>query len=285
MTKGFVKELSIVVIFGGVLLSAEVSALAIANSALIFHDVTITPGAGSVQFTGPWILEAQASANNSLGESDADFNSTTGPGLAIATAAVTWASASSAAADPPPTPPYLDIGAGAVANANIPGQTGGSASALGRGTVRRDDPFLPSFFEITGGTAGDPVRVTFSVLIDYALGVQTDQSGILAEAEVIFGEELFGNDVGFVSLNSFDRLFRIGPNDRQAEAKTNLLLSTTLDLYYGTAYTLLLEADAEVRVVNVPEPATLWLMALALPILYRTTRHARGAQDSKREPP
>lgn len=272
MTKCIVKDLCNFVIFAGVLFSAEVSATAIAFSGLIFHDVTITPAAGSVLFTGPWILEAQGSANNSLGQFDDDSDSTTGPGLVIATAAVTWANASSAAADPPPTPPYLDIAAGTLADANIPGQIDASAIALGRGTVRRDDPFLPSFFEITGGTAGDPVSVNFSVLIDYALDVQTDQYGILAEAEAIFGEELFGDDVRMVLVNSFDRLLRIGPDDHQSAGAINLLLSNTLDLHYGTFYSLLLEADAEVRVINAPEPATVWLMILALPLLYRSRR-------------
>lgn len=236
-------------------------ATAIAHAELSFHDLGITPAVGTVQFTGPWILQAQSSANNSLGEFDAGFDEKDGPGQASTGAAVIWASAGAAAADPAPTPPFLDIGAAAVADGNIPGADIGSAIAQGRGTVRRDreEPSPPattppaSFFEITGGNAGDPVSVTFSVLINYALSVTTDQYGVLAEAEAIFGQELFGQDVGFVVVNTFNDLLSIGPNDHQEAGATGLLLTNTLGLHYGVRYSLLNEADAEIRVVNIPE--------------------------------
>lgn len=233
-------------------------ATAIAHSQLIFHDVGITPSAGTVQFTGPWILQAQASANNSLGEFDSHFNEMDGPGTVTAGAAVTWASASGIASDPPPTPPYLDIGASATADGNIPGMIDGSTIAQGRGTVRRDrdEPVPPetippaSYFEIVGGNPGDPVSVTFSVLIDYGIQLFTDQYGVLAEGEAIFGQELYGVDVGFVLVNWFDRFASIGPNSFWTEGATDLLLTNTLQLTYGTRYALLNEADAEIRVVN-----------------------------------
>lgn len=251
-------------------------ATAIAHSDLVFHDLAITPSAGTVQFTGPWILQAQASANNSLGEFDSAYDEKDGPGTASASAAVTWASASGVATDPVPTPPYLDISGGGVADGHIPGMITGSAIAQGRGTVRRDrqDPPPMSYFQILGGTAGDPVSVTFDVLIDYGLLLETDQYGVLAEAEAIFGQELFGDDVGFLLVNSLDRFVSIGPNDFHQEGATNLLLSNIVELHYGTVYSLLNEADAEIRVVNVPEPATLWLLALAIPLLHRKNRFA-----------
>lgn len=247
-------------------------ATAIAHSTLSFHDISITPDAGSVLFTGPWLLQAQASTDNSLGEFDSNFDETYGPNTAIAGAAVTYANSSGLATDPAPTPPYLDISGNGTADANIPGQITASASALGRGTARLDDPFLPTYFEIFGGTPGDSVSVTFDVLIDYGLDVTTDQYGQLAEAEAIFGEELYGDDVGFVFVNGFNDILSIGPNQHLTAGATNLLLSRTLDLQYGILYTLLLEADAEVRILNVPEPAALWLMTLALPFLRRTRR-------------
>ena len=240
-------------------------AMAMAHADLTFHDLAITPSAGTVQFTGPWILQAHANANFS-GPPDIAMN---GPGTAGLAATGTWTSASGTATDPAPTPPYLDVRAGATADGNIPDAVSGSATAEGRGTVRRDDPTLPSFFQVTGGTAGDPVSVSFSVLIDYGLNVTTDQNGLLAEARAIFGQELFGDDVGFVFVNGFNDLLSIGPNDHQVAGATSLLLTNTLDLHYGTLYTLLNEADAEIEVANVPEPDTFWLIASALPILYR----------------
>ena len=279
MTK--VKSLCAFVISGVLLVPPEVLSSVIAHSEISYHDVGITPTAGSVLFTGPWILEAQAGADNSLGEIDSRYADVVGPGLAAASDAVTWASSSGDTADPEPTPPYLDITGSGVADGDITGQTNASAESFGLSTVSRDDPFLPSYFEITGGEPGGPVSVTFSVLIDYALSVTTDQYGVLAEAEAIFSQELFGDDVGFVLFNTFDQLLSIGPNEHQEDANTNRLLSYTLDLQYGTLYTLLLEADAEARVVNanVPEPAIQWLMALTLPVLYRATRRGRDAPN------
>ena len=245
------------------------SATAIAHSSLDFKELSITPSAGFVQFTGPWILQAQASANNSLGQFASDAEEKDGPATASANAAVLWASANGVATDPAPTPPYLDIFGGAVADGHIPGMITGSAIAQGRGTVRRDreDPPPMSYFQILGGTAGDPVSVLFDVLINYGLLLQTDQYGVLAEAEAIFGQELFGEDVGLLLVNSFSRYWIIGPNEFHQEGATNLLLSNTIDLHYGTVYTLLNEADAEIRVVNVPEPSTLWLLTFVVPFL------------------
>jgi hypothetical protein len=246
-------------------------ATAIAHSDLTFHDLTIAPSAGSVQFTGPWILQAQASASNSLGQSAAPpLVQLDGPGTANTSAVVPWANANGIATDPAPTPPYLDVSGSAIANGNILGQVTGSAVAQGRGTVRRDRNDLPkSYFQIFGGTAQDTVSVTFNVLVDYGLKLQTDQYGVLAEAEAIFGQELFGQDVGLVFLNGLDQYWAIGPNDSYQDGATNLLLSTTVDLHYSTTYTLLNEGDAEIRVFNVPEPATLWLLALGLPLVPR----------------
>ena len=253
-------------------------ATAIAHSDLSFHDLAITPAAGTVQFTGPWLLQAQASANNSLGEFDSDYVENDGPATVGVSAAVTWASASGIATDPAPTSPYLDVPGNAVADGNIPGQTTGSAIAQGRGTDRRDSQDPPMrFFQILGGTTGNPVSVTFDVLIDYSLQVQTDQYGELAEAEAIFGQEIFGQDIGFVSINGFSQLLSIGPNDFLQDSAVNQLLSNTIELQYGVVYTLLNEADAEIRVSNVPEPSTRWmlifgLLTLVVPLLARKNR-------------
>jgi hypothetical protein len=254
----------------GSLGASPAQATAIAHSDLIFHDLAITPSTGTVQFMGPWILQAHAIANNSLGEFAAPPGvNIDGPGTAGVSAAVTWASATGVASDPAPTPPHLDIFGGAIADGNIPGQITGSAIAQGRGTARRDRTAPPpqSYFQILGGTPGDPVSVAFDVFIDYELLLLTDQYGVLAEAEAIFGQELFGEDVGFVLVNWLDQYWSIGPNDSYQEKATNLLLSNTIELRYGTVYSLLNEGDAEVRVINVPEPATLWLLPLGLSLL------------------
>ena len=250
--------------------ATSASATAIAHADLTFHDLSITPSAGTLEFTGPWVLQAHASADNSLGESEYPLDATSdGPGTAANNASVTWASAQGVATDPAPTPPYLDVSGTALADGNIPGMVTGSAFANGRATVRRDGT---SYFQILGGPDGDPVDVTFDVLIDYGLNLQTDQYGQLAEAEAVFAQELFGEDVGFLLVNWLDQYWAIGPNDSYADGATNLLLTNTVQLRYGTVYTLLNEGDAEIRVYNVPEPSTLWLSAFVVPLLARKYR-------------
>lgn len=245
--------------------ASPAGATAIAHSDLAFHDLAITPAAGTVQFTGPWLLQAQASANNSLGEFDSDYAEKDGPATVGVSAVVTWARS-------------RGMTSSADADGNIPGKTPGSAIAQGRGTDRRDSQDPPMrFFQILGGTAGNPVSVTFDVLIDYSLHVQTDKYGELAEAEAIFGQEIFGQDIGFVSVNSFSQILTVGPNGFGQDSAVNQLLSNTIELQYGAVYTMLNEADAEIRVSNVPEPSTLWLLTfglltLAVPLLARKNR-------------
>ncbi len=248
-------------------------ATAIAHADLTFHDLAITPSAGTVQFTGPWILQAHAHADNSLGQSASPLDDTlNGPDTATNSAFVTWATPQGAqgmATDPAPTPPYLDVSGAAVADGNIPGMITGSAYAQGRSTVLRDanDPVAMSYFQILGGPTGAPVDVTFDVLIDYALNLQTDQYGQFAEAAAAFDQELYGQDVGFVVVNWLVKDQSIGPMDSHQEGASDLLLTNTIQLQYGTAYTLLNGADAEMQVYNAPEPSTLWLLALVVPLL------------------
>ena len=73
--------------------------------------------------------------------------------------------------------------------------------------------------------------------------------------------------MGFVVVNWLVKDQSIGPMDSHQEGASDLLLTNTIQLQYGTAYTLLNEADAEMQVYNAPEPSTLWLFALVVPLL------------------
>lgn len=267
-------------------------ATAIAQASLGFHDLGITPSLGTVAFTGPWELQAHALANNSLGEFDSPPDVIlTGPGAATNSATVTWAGANAQATDPAPTPPYLDAGANAAASGHIPGSIDGSAIAQGQGT-------LLNSFMIEAGTQAGPVSVTFSVLVDYTLAVTTDQNGVLAEAEAVFSQLLlgdFGNGFETVVVNTLApdlndpnldpnrrTYLLIGPSDQDQAGKTNLLLTNTLILQYGVPYLLLNQADAEIRVVNIPEldmatgaaPLVMvWLVALWRPAATARRKH------------
>src|SRR5262245_34691898 len=109
------------------------NATAIAHGDLAFSNLAITPAAGSVTLDGPWLFEAFAQANNSLGQINDQFNSGSSPGAVSSSVAVTWASATGAASAPNDPPDLAAIGA-ASSNVNIPGCGTAAAFSTGRGT-------------------------------------------------------------------------------------------------------------------------------------------------------
>ena len=101
---------------------------------------------------------------------------------------------------------------------------------------------------ITGGTG--TVDVAFSVDLTGNMSVFTDECGLFADTEVIFGMELDGSPVLF-----FWDFLHIGASDSDARSISETL-STTVSLEFDTNYFLYLETDSESEAAAVPEPST-----------------------------
>jgi hypothetical protein len=238
----------------------SVWATAIANSALAFSSLQITPGSGTLQLNNPWALIAFSEARNSLGELDQDFALGSSPGSVSVDSMVTWAEGHGTASAPN-DPPDLNVTGAAASSVNIPGNITGAAESLGRGTLIND-------FMITGGTG--PVNVDFSVNLAGLLRVLTDEFGVLAETEVIYGLELDGEKLLFFN----DRL-SIG-SSLAITRPVNQSLAATKTLAFDTPYSLFLEIDSESRALNIPEPPTLALLLTSLGLFRLKHRRKTG---------
>jgi len=215
----------------------DARATATASSELSFTNLAITPSAGTLVLLTNWqgAAFAQAGVNN-------QYNSGT-PSTADATGDYSVAHGEAAAL----TPLGLSVDGLGSASANVPGQTVASDAGTGRGSVS-------SSFMITGGSG--PVDVQFSATALGSVSVFTDTYGESAQAEATFALEVNQNPALFT-----DNLLSIGSNDSMSQTISDPL-TQTLTLNYNTAYPIWLEADAEVMVSNIPEPAA-WTLLLA----------------------
>jgi hypothetical protein len=229
-------------------------ALAITSSSLVISNLSIVPTAGVVS-VDPWFAEASATANNSLGQIDGqfDFSDT----LALAAAAVTFASGSSYGN-------ALDAMAGAASGVTLPGALNQAASD-GRGS-------LYTFFMILGG-AGD-VDVTFSMDVDGSQHFLTDALGSY-RSELVATLEVDGDLVLF-----WQSLLTGGPGSPDTTTPLSTTLTATRTLTFGTPYFIFIQADSESSGLNaVPEPSVLALLAaggLARAVVRRRRRNEVG---------
>ena len=221
----------------------------IANAQISLKQLQIVPSAGTLTFMEPWMAEAFAQGQNSLGELDQNFD---GPGsTASATGIVTYVAASGAG-------DANLVTAGASSLLHIPGQDLAAANGTGRGT-------LTSTFEITGGSGS--VNVQYLANVTRILTLSTDAFGLLAGGEVVFTLSRDGNDV----------LFSDDVNSVGASSSFNSTISGTQSqselLMYNTPYSLLVEVDAESQGINTsPEPATLGLTIVPLALAFGARR-------------
>jgi len=241
-----------------------VNATAIATSDIAFTNLQIIPTTGNVEFQYDWGLEAYAEAKNSLGELDQDYDFSFFGGTVAADAMVAWADGHGDASAPEfPAHPDLNVTANAASNVDCPVCDPKAASSLGRGGLWND-------FVITGGTGPGPVDVDFYVDLSGVLSVFTDECGLFAETEVIFGLELDGTPILFHR----DRI-AVGPNDSDSLLVSETLY-TTVPLEFEVPYFLYLEVDSESAGAVIPEPATLSLMLVGLGGLIIGHRKRRG---------
>jgi hypothetical protein len=235
-----------------------VKATAIANSTLSFSNLSIVPGSGSLSLDDVWLLQAFASANNSLGSNDAQFNPAFSPGTTSASAEVIGAKAN-ANATAAGAPPNLNVFGSATSSVNIPGCNPAAAFSSSFGSVSDS-------FTISGtGT----VAVQIGIDIGGMLHAMTDACGLKAMTQTIFSLQVDGNQVVFDS-----RLFDVGLLSLQ-DTVFSLHLDTTLMLDAGVTHFLLVQADSESQAqTQVVEPPTSALLLAALGALLWANRRS-----------
>jgi hypothetical protein len=252
------RVLTLVVLALAVFAPNPVKATAIANSTLNFSNLSIVPGSGSLSLDDVWLLQAFASANNSLGGNDAQFNSAFSPGTTSASAEVIWAKANGSATAAG-APPNLNVFGSATSSVNIPGCNPAAAFSSSFGN-------LSDSFSISGtGT----VAVQIGIDIGGMLHAMTDACGLKAMTQTIFSLQVDGNQVVFDS-----RLFDVGLLSLE-DAVFSVHLSTTLMLDAGVTHFLLVQADSESQAqTQVVEPPTSALLLAALGALLWLNRRS-----------
>jgi len=234
------------------LLVYPLTAGVVVNSTLSLTQLSITPGAGTLQYLPPFTATALADAHDSLGGADSNFDSQD-DAVAGATATAFLASAN-ASADAP------NKLATAASFINIP-DIDASAGSTGQGT-------LLGFFQITGTT--DPVLVQISAILSGNQTLITGPGGS-ARSEIIFS--LILPDIESNPLLFYDNLLEIGPNQSTANSPGQTL-SQSVTLQPDTPYFLIAQVDSESSGVNsVPEPSCAFLIATGASLMLLRRRY------------
>jgi hypothetical protein len=217
-----------------------------------------------VVFQAPWTAQAYAQAQNSLGHFDGHFDTSVG-GVAQASAMVAFADAEAEAMAPTPNENF------AHSDINIP-NVSAAASSLGRGTL------FNTTFMITGGTGA--VSVNFSVPLTTMQSLFTDDTGLLATSEVVYGLTLDGQLISFLDIP-----LQTGPDSLLIFDSSQTLMGTAT-LNFDQAYTIYEEVDSESSGINViPEPpsGSLALLGAGL-FLVRRFLMPSGCVKASRQP-
>ena len=204
----------------------DANALAIAHSDLTFSGLQIVPEAGTISLVPNWQFAAFAEAKNSLGEEMQQFDGVYSTGNALANAIVTWADGFARVSVPHCIPDF-EFSDTTESNINLPGGGEQAANSLGRG-------FLYTTLYINGGTG--PVDVDFSGELSGYLSVKTDQYGVLAKADAIFG--LMLDDMHILP---YEASLSIGPNDEKQLIISREFAPVPVTLEFGTPYSLWIE--------------------------------------------
>ena len=228
-----------------------------AISTISFSNFELLTSAGSVQYEAVWGSQAFAQGQNSLGQIDQEFASTTG-GTSSIGATVTYATASALANG-------VSLSGAASSNVSILGATA-QAISTGIGT-------LSNTFEITGGTGS--VMVTFSVQIVGSESVATSQLSALAQTQTLFAVQVNG-----LPVLTFDPTLSVGPGS-SASNSFDETLSITMPLNFDTLYSLTVVADQESEVISTtPEPSTACFAFIGLAVLGAYIRRKRTQTSS-----
>jgi len=249
---------------GVFLLAGLAQANSIVSTSLSLTNLQITSGIGTVEILSPLTASAFASAYDSLGGSDANFNTVNNTATSVS-ASTKLANASGGAS-------ASALTASASGGVNIPGMLDATA-----GTSPGPYGSLSGTFEIMGpGSTPSPVNVTIKAALSYSQSLMTDAYGEQANSEVIFQLNL--PDVTATPFLFLDNPLQIGPNTTLAASRSPTLSGSTssLGLLTNTPYSIYIEADAESSAINTsPEPASFLLIGAGL-LLIGARRQKRG---------
>jgi hypothetical protein len=235
--KVFVRILMFGLVLGA---SSTAYADAVAIASISFTNLQFTPTAGTALFA-PTGATARAQAANSLGENV--MNSSNTVPNATANATVTFANASATANT---TNRTLNS-----ASLSSVGACTCIASSIGEAT-------LTGTLVVVGGTGN--VDVTISGLIAALGQATTTQSGLLAEAEVLFN--LTVNGVSVFSTEFVTGV--IGPN-QTVQVPLSQQLAQVITVQFGAVNTIGISVSSRTLAINeIPEPATMILLVSGL---------------------
>jgi hypothetical protein len=208
----------------------------------------LAPGGYTLSFPGGVLATASASAQDSLGGNDANFDFVSNGSTSVS--AVTALANAMADADSSSLPMLTGR---AQSGVHIPDGTIAFASSSANG-----NPFgsLSGSFEIDG-PAGT-ISVMLEAMLQYSQSLRTIDGGQFATSDVNFNLLLPG-----ISPNPFlpfENLLIIGPNSMAAQSSMPTLMDTVM-LQANTPYSFVAGVDAESSGFNVPEPSSLILTA------------------------
>lgn len=262
------KRWPIVVIVAACLLGAPklASAAVIAMGSINFANLAITPAARTLSFDGPWVLEAFAHTDNSLGAINDQFLSSISPDtISVSATLPSWAIASSTVSAPN-NPANVVVSGSVLSNVSVPCCSAGAAFGQARST-------LFNFFTISGTGS---VAVDLSVNISGLLSAMTDSLGVFATTETNFHLDIDGAPVLFSN-----QALSIGPNDAQSLSFSTTLTNNIM-LDAGIPHFVVVELETDPRANGkVPEPAVGLLLIPGLAALGAARRRRVLGQRKK----
>jgi hypothetical protein len=244
----------------GLVLGAASSAYAdtIAITSYTFGNLQFTAASGTAQFTLTGTT-ARAAATNTFGQ-NIDNLSNMFP-VAQATATVDFASS---------------VG---TANANTNSVSGLASASISACSCTASSFSIATFTGtlIIVGAEGN-VNVDISALTSHLRQLQTDQSGLLAQSEILFDLFVNGTPVFTFQVELFHPLS--GPNRSVLLQSSDILRTGTITLPAGVEHTITARLTVgSFAQSEVPEPATVVLLVSGLGFMTGVLKKRRKARD------
>lgn len=239
-----------------ILTSTSVQALSIATSEAEITNVTLSPSAGTLMWTGPWWVQAGAFADDykTVFDTDFDDDSDNMDGVADASASTTLAESK-----------------GHADGNNLTVRYSTEVRADSATAWSNADGFGELFntFIISGGTLGDPVDLTASFDYSALLSINTEAYGPIFDSQYVVRLAISDGLTDWILMDEKQIIGGPGINISIPFGRT---ISNIFELESGTPYNCIISADAQTN-PSIPEPSTIFLFGIlsliALPIHLR----------------